>query len=137
MRAFVVRAFGESPGICDLPVLAAECSVLVRVSCAGVNPVDVQLIDQLTSASAFPFVLGVDVAGVVERVPASVADLRVGDHVFEMARTHRSYAEYTAIAPGARTEPLASIPDGVADEQAAVLPVPRGSNRQRTASRFG
>lgn len=98
---------------------------------------DVQLIDQLTSASAFPFVLGVDVAGVVERVPASVADLRVGDHVFEMARTHRSYAEYTAIAPGARTEPLASIPDGVADEQAAVLPVPRGSNRQRTASRFG
>jgi NADPH:quinone reductase-like Zn-dependent oxidoreductase len=55
--------------------------------------------------------------------PASVADLRVGDHVFGMARTHGSYAEYSAIAPGARTEPLASIPDGVADEQAAVLPV--------------
>jgi len=123
MRAFAVRAFGESPGICDLPVPAAEDSVLVRVSCAGVNPVDVRLIDQLTSASAFPFVLGVDVAGVVERVPASVADLRVGDHVFGMARTYGSYAEYTAIASGARTEPLASIPDGVADEQAAVLPV--------------
>ena len=66
MRAYAVQAFGEPPGICDPPVPAAEESVLVRVSYAGVNPVDIQLADQLTSASAFPFVLGVDVAGVVE-----------------------------------------------------------------------
>jgi NADPH2:quinone reductase len=123
MRAFAVRTFGQSPGICDLPIPGAEGSVLVRVSYAGVNPVDVQLADQLTSNSAFPFVLGVDVAGVVERVPAQATDLRVGDRVFGMARTHGSYAEYTAVPPGARTEPLARIPDGVADEQAAVLPV--------------
>jgi len=41
-----------------------------------------------------------------------------------MARTHGSYAEYTAVAPGARLEPVARIPDGVGDEQAAALPVP-------------
>lgn len=34
-----------------------------------------------------------------------------------------AYAEYTAVAPGVKTEPLARIPDGVTDEQAAALPV--------------
>lgn len=123
MQAFAVRNYGESPGICDLPIPAGEGSVLVRVSYAGVNPVDVQLVDQLTPASAFPFVLGVDVAGVIERVPGPGLDLHVGDRVFGMARTHGSYAEHTAIAPGVRTEPLARIPDIVTDEQAAALPV--------------
>ena len=41
-----------------------------------------------------------------------------------MARTHGSYAEYTAVAPTAAMEPLARIPDGVADDQAAALPIP-------------
>src|SRR5450432_809139 len=41
-----------------------------------------------------------------------------------MARTHGAYAEYTAVVPGVRTEPLTHIPDGVTDEQAAALPIP-------------
>jgi len=41
-----------------------------------------------------------------------------------MARTHGSYAEYTAAAPGATLEPVARIPDGVTDDQAAALPIP-------------
>lgn len=40
-----------------------------------------------------------------------------------MARTHGAYAEYTAVAPGVTTEPLARIPGGVTDEQAAALPI--------------
>ena len=40
-----------------------------------------------------------------------------------MARTHGTYAEYTAFAPRVETEPLARIPDGVIDEQAAALPI--------------
>ena len=43
---------------------------------------------------------------------------------FGMARTHGAYADYTAVAPGVKTEPLAPIPDGVTDEQAAPLPIP-------------
>ena len=92
MRALAVRRFGESPSIADLPVPVAEDSVLIRVSYAGVNPVDWQLVDQLTPGSSFPFVLGVDVAGIVEHVPAWELDLRIGDRVFGMARTHGSYA---------------------------------------------
>ncbi len=40
-----------------------------------------------------------------------------------MARTHGAYAEYTAVAPGVKTEPLARIPDDVTNEQAAALPI--------------
>ena len=74
----------------DLPAPGAEDSVLIRVSYAGVNPVDWQLVDQLTPNSPFPFVLGVDVAGLVEHVPAQETRLHVGDPVFGMARTHGS-----------------------------------------------
>ena len=41
-----------------------------------------------------------------------------------MARTHGSYAEYTRSPLAAAMEPLARIPDGVADDQAAALPIP-------------
>jgi NADPH2:quinone reductase len=123
MRAVAVRRFGESALMTDLPAPGAEDSVLIRVSYAGVNPVDWQLVDQLTPNSPFPFVLGVDVAGLVEHVPAQETRLHVGDRVFGMARTHGSYAEYTAVPTGGRTEPLARIPDSVSDDQAAALPV--------------
>ena len=68
--------------------------------------------------------MGIDFAGVVERVPTGERDLHTGDRIFGMARTHGAYAEYTAVAPGVKTEPLARIPDGVTDEQAAALPIP-------------
>jgi NADPH:quinone reductase-like Zn-dependent oxidoreductase len=91
---------------------------------AGVNPIDYKLLEKLTATSTYPFVMGVDFAGVVERVPTGESDLRAGDRVFGMARTHGAYAEYTAVAPGVKTVvPLARIPDGVTDEQAAALPV--------------
>jgi NADPH:quinone reductase-like Zn-dependent oxidoreductase len=123
MRAVAVRKFGEAPLITDLPVPGGQDLVVIRVSYAGVNPVDWQLVDQLIPGSSFPFVVGVDVAGVVEQVPALELDLHVGDRVFGMARSHGSYAEYTAVPAGARTEPLARIPGNVPDDQAAALPV--------------
>jgi NADPH:quinone reductase len=124
MRAFAVQSFGQAPAIHDLPIPPADSAFLVRVRCAGVNPIDYKLVERLTAASKYPFVVGIDVAGVIERVPAGERDLRVGDRVFGMARAHGAYAEYTAIAPGSKTEPLARIPAGVSDEQAAALPVP-------------
>lgn len=124
MRAFAVGSFGEAPAIHDLAIPAADGAFLIRVTYAGVNPIDYKTVERLTAASSYPFVLGFDFAGVVERIPTGAGDLRVGDRVFGMARTHGSYAEYTVVAPGAKTEPLARIPDGVTDEQAAALPIP-------------
>ena len=122
MRAFCVRSFGAAPAVHDLPVPHAEDAFLIRVRYAGVNPIDYNNIARLSADSAYPFVLGVDFAGVLERVPARGNGLRAGDRVFGMARMHGSYAEYTAVSPGAKAEPLARIPDGVSDEQAAALP---------------
>jgi NADPH:quinone reductase-like Zn-dependent oxidoreductase len=102
---------------------AANGVFLIRVRCAGVNPIDYKLLEKLTAKSTYPFVMGIDFAGVIEGVPAGERDFRPGDRIFGMARTHGSYAEYTAIAPGVKTEPLARIPDSVTDEQAAALPI--------------
>ena len=122
MRAFAVPSFGAAPAVHDLPVPAAQEAFLIRVRYAGVNPMDNNSIARLTADSAYPFVLGVDFAGVVERAPAPGSDLQVGDRVFGMARSHGSYADYTAVRPDAKAEPLACIPEGVSDEQAAALP---------------
>lgn len=124
MRAFAVRKFGESPAILDLPVPSADVGFVIRVKYAGVNPIDYKLVERLTAGSTFPFVMGADFAGIVERVPPGVSDFRVGDRIFGMARSHGAYAEYTAVKPGVATEPLAHIPDGVSDDQAAALPIP-------------
>ncbi len=122
MRAFAVRSFGEAPAIYDLPVPAADGALLIRVKCAGVNPIDYKLLERLTAKATYPFVVGVDFAGVVERIPAGERDFKPGDRVFGMA-PHGAYTEYIAIAPAVQPEPLARIPDGVSDEQAAALPV--------------
>jgi NADPH2:quinone reductase len=123
MRAFAVQEFHEAPAIHELPIPAADGAFLIRVRYAGVNPIDYKLVEQLTATSPYPFVMGMDFAGVVERVPPGERDFRIGDRIFGMARTHGAYTEYTAVAPGVKTEPLAHIPDGVTDEQAAALPV--------------
>lgn len=124
MRAFAVRKFGEAAAILDLPIPGADGAFLIRVKYAGVNPIDYKLVDRLTATSPFPFVLGADFAGVVESVPAGERDFKIGDRIFGMARTHGAYAEHTAVVRGTNAQPLARIPDGVTDEQAAALPIP-------------
>ena len=124
MRAFAVGSFREAPAIHDLPIPTGHGTFLIRVNYAGVNPIDYKLVDRLTADSTYPFVLGIDFAGVVERAPTGEHDFHAGDRIFGMARTHGAYAEHTSITPGVKTEPLARIPDGVSDEQAAALPVP-------------
>ncbi len=124
MRAFAVLSFGKPASLHDLRVPTADAGVLIRVRFAGVNPLDNNLLGRLTAASSYPFVVGIDFAGVAERVPAEAHGLQAGDRVFGMARTHGSYAEYTAVLPAAAMEPLARIPDGVTDDLAAALPIP-------------
>ena len=123
MRAFAVGSFREAPAVHDLPIPSADGAFLMRVSYAGVNPIDYKLVERLTAASTYPFVLGLDFAGVVECVPTGERAFQAGDRIFGMARTHGAYAEHTAVTLGVKTEPLARIPDGVSDEQAAALPV--------------
>ena len=78
MRAFAVRNFGEAPALSDLPTPDADSAFLIRVTYAGINPLDNILAERLTATSKYPFVLGVDFAGIVERAPEGELSLRAG-----------------------------------------------------------
>jgi NADPH:quinone reductase-like Zn-dependent oxidoreductase len=123
MRGFAVLSYGEAPAVHDLAIPDAAGAFLVRVSYAGINPLDSKLVERLTATSTYPFVMGIDFAGVIERAAPGGDDLQAGERIFGMARTHGAYAEYTVVAPGVKSEPFARIPAGVTDQQAAALPV--------------
>jgi NADPH:quinone reductase len=123
VRAFAVERLGATPAILELAKPTSPGGHVVRVTHAGVNPLDYKLVDTLTAHSSYPFVLGVDFAGVLEEAPPTDHELAVGDRVFGIARTHGSYAEYTAVPTNTKAEALARIPDGVAAQHAAALPI--------------
>src|SRR5689334_19760087 len=103
MQAVTQQRFG---GADELAVTAVPrpaplpTEVLVRVTAAGVNPVDWKTREGHGMAAVLgqpPFVLGWDVAGVVEQVGFGVTTLAVGDRVFGMPwfpRQAGAYAEY-------------------------------------------
>ena len=92
---------------------------------AGINPVDWKTRRYGGNPKAVgqpPFIVGWDVAGVVEEIADREHRFAVGDRVFGMPwfpRLARGYAEY--VSSPARQ--LARIPEGLSDEQAAGLPL--------------
>lgn len=113
-----------------VPEPAAD-EVVVRVRAVAVNPVD--WVIQGTGPVTYrwlraPAVLGSDVAGEVVAVGSGITRFRIGDRVVGLATgTDRgrdpmhegAFQEHTALL-----ERLTSpVPDGVSDEQAAVLPL--------------
>jgi len=100
--------------------------VLVRVTAAGVNPIDWKTRDGAGVYANFdpslPMILGWDVAGVVEETGSGVTRFRKGDRVFGMPRFPApagAYAEFVT----APSRQLARIPDGVADLSAGAIPL--------------
>lgn len=99
--------------------------VLVRVHAAGVNPVDWKTREGHGMAGVLgepPFVLGWDVAGVVEEVGFGVTTLAVGDRVYGMPwfpRAAGAYAEYVT-APARQ---LTRAPASLSDAHAAAVPL--------------
>jgi NADPH:quinone reductase-like Zn-dependent oxidoreductase len=123
MRAFAVKAFGEAPAVYDLPTPVADGKFLIRVSYAGANPIDYKLIDWLKPDSKYPHIVGVDFAGVLENGPPNDLGLRKGDRVLGMAGALGTYAEFTAVSQHGKKTTIARIPEGVANDAAAALPV--------------
>lgn len=129
MRAMVINAFGGPEQLIwgDLPMPEPGAGeVLVRVACAGVNPADWKTRVGKLSAFIeyhFPFVLGFDLAGIVEAVGDGVDGFAPGDRVFGMSKQGQgrdgSYAEYCI----ADASFLAPLPEGWSFAQAAALPV--------------
>jgi NADPH:quinone reductase-like Zn-dependent oxidoreductase len=104
MKAFVVEHYGKD-GLraADVPEPeVGDGDVLVKVSAAGINP-----LDRMVRNGEFkrllkyrtPFVLGHDGAGVVTTVGSAVRDFQIGDEVYARPRDLRigTFAEYIAI----------------------------------------
>jgi NADPH:quinone reductase-like Zn-dependent oxidoreductase len=94
--------------------------VLVRVSGTSLNPIDWKIRAGLVRDRMplqFPAILGRDVAGTVVGVGPGVTRLKTGDKV--MGLVNHSYAELLT----AKEEDLAIIPEGLAVDQAAVIPL--------------
>jgi len=121
MKAARIHRQGE-PEVLQLdevprPV-AAEGQVVVRVSRAGLNFVDVYHRRGQYPLPSVPWTLGLEAAGVVEEVGREVSEARVGDRV-AWNGVPGSYAEYVAV-PADRLIPLS---EGVDFDAGAALPL--------------
>lgn len=120
MKAAIVQHRGDAGTLKEIPVpQPAAHEILVRVTAAGVNPIDWKRRDD---PGRLPFVLGQDFAGVVSATGERVTKYRNGERVFGMARDHGAYAEYTIVPEDEHGSPVAKIPDDVGDADAAALP---------------
>ena len=125
MKAATIDRFKTPAVVHDVATPPLEDdAVLLRVTAAGVNPVDWKIRDGEGGERSFPLTLGQDFSGVVERVGPGVTRVKEGDRVFGCARDHGAYAEFTEIRDGQRDSPFAKIPEGVSDALAAALPTP-------------
>ena len=125
MKAATIERFNTPATVHDVETPALEDNaILLRVTAAGVNPVDWKTRDGKSGDRSFPLTLGQDFAGVVERVGTGVTRVKAGDRVFGCARAHGSYAEFTEIRDGEDNSPFTKIPEGVSDALAAALPTP-------------
>jgi NADPH:quinone reductase-like Zn-dependent oxidoreductase len=122
MRAFAIDHPHTTGSVHDLPLPdIAPNEVLIRVTAAGVNPVDWKIRDRDTGGP-FPLVLGQDFAGLVVGTGNKVTRYATNDRVFGIARKHGAYAQYTVVPEDSNDEPIAKIPASIGDADAAALP---------------
>ncbi|MFI7350683.1 NAD(P)-dependent alcohol dehydrogenase [Streptomyces sp. NPDC049936] len=124
MDAVVFERFGPPEvlhvGRRPVPAITPD-EVLVRVRAAGVNGGD--LLDRtgkvrLVTGRDFPKTCGIDFAGEVAEVGASVRGVRVGERVWGLlGRSTGAMAEYVAVSP----RRIASAPDALTPEEAVSL----------------
>ena len=123
MKAAYIQRVGPPENILygDLPAPEPTGSqVLVRVAAVAVNPIDTYLRSGAVKMELpLPFVVGCDLAGVVERCGPEVQRLKPGMRVWGsnqgLMGRQGTFAEYAAVDEAW----LYPTPDGVSDQQAA------------------
>lgn len=123
MKAAYINQPGPAESIIvgDLPTPEPTGNqVLVRVTAAALNPVDTYIRGGTIPMSLpFPFVVGCDLAGVVERLGPNAKRVKVGDRVWASCQgllgRQGTFAEYAAVDE----DFLYPIPEGTTDNCAA------------------
>ncbi len=120
MKAVVIEHLGEAGSLKEIPrPQPASHEILVRITAAGVNPIDWKRRNR--PDEKFPFVLGQDFAGLISEIGGRVTKYGRGERIFGISG-HGAYAEHTLVSEDDREQPIAKIPDGVGDADAAALP---------------
>lgn len=130
-RAVRLESFG-GPEVLDLQAVpepqAGDGQIRVRVTAAGLNPMDWFMTTDAETAARFglslPCGFGTDYAGVVDQVGAGAAGYTVGDRVFGAALS-RAVADFVVV--GANGNIVSGVahhtPDGLDDRAAATLSI--------------
>ena len=129
-RAVIYETFGgpEVLELRDVPEpYAGPGEVRVRVTAAGLNPMDWGLASRPEAAAQFgitvPSGFGYDFAGVVDEAGVGATGFAVGDRVYGGA-LGRAAADFVVVkTPTTAAETLFHTPDGISDEVASTLPV--------------
>ncbi len=124
MRAIQVHDYGDVDQL-ELEVAVRPepqaGEVLVRVHAAGVNPIDWKVRQGLRKhllPMQFPYIPGMELAGVVEEVGPNVTTFQVGQAVYGRSTTG-AYAQYAVAA----SSMLAPKPRSLSFDEAATIPV--------------
>jgi len=121
MKAAVIEHRGETAAIKSVAdPQPGEREILVRVTVAGVNPIDWKVRE--AGERRLPFVLGQDFAGIVVATGSRAQKYNVDERVFGIARDHGTYAQLTVVPEDDHAQPVAKIPDALGDAEAAALP---------------
>ncbi|MEU6540540.1 NADP-dependent oxidoreductase [Streptomyces sp. NPDC047000] len=126
-RAVIYEAFG-GPEVLELREVpephAGPGEVRVRVTAAGLNPMDWGIASRPEAAARFgitvPSGFGSDFAGVIDEVGDGATGFAVGDRVHGGA-LGRAVADFVVLRPPA--DSLWHTPEGISDEVASTLPV--------------
>ena len=133
MKAIVLHEYGGADNLkyedWDDPQ-AGDGQILVRVTAAGINPIDWKIRSGAMKAFMplqLPTILGYDYSGVVRSVGKGVAGYAEGDKVF--GRAGKTYAEFLL----ADLAGLSKLPTGLDPIEAAALPVVLNTGQQLIA----
>ncbi len=125
MKAAYIKQVGLPENIIfgDLPTPEPRgAAALVKVRAVDVNPVDTYIrAGNVVMPIPIPFIVGCDLAGVVEAVGPDVRRFKPGDRVWcsnqGLLGRQGTFAEYAAV----EEQWLYPIPEGVSDEQATAV----------------
>ncbi|MDB6147900.1 MAG: NADPH:quinone reductase [Spartobacteria bacterium] len=126
MKAAVVHEFGgpEVLKVEDVPRPdPKEDEILIRVMAAGVNPVDayIRTGKYKRAGGNLPLILGMDIAGVVEKTGAKITKFKTGDPVYSYLsfKEQGGYAEFAL----AKENETSFKPKRITYEEAAAIPL--------------
>jgi NADPH:quinone reductase-like Zn-dependent oxidoreductase len=125
MKAVRIHEYGDTDILryedVDSPEPTAD-EVRVQVRAASVNPIDWKTRQGAGIPVEFPWIVGWDVAGVVDEIGANVSDLEVGDEAYGLVHFSGGGGAYAEAITAPAAE-LMTKPDRLSFEEAAGVPM--------------